>query len=710
MTVPTTAYATTAQGNGATTVFSFSFIADNASTIQVIYTDANGAQTVLSPSVYTLNINAPAVGQLWGIGGTVTYPLVGSPIAVRTSLTIVRNVPYTQTVSIGNQGAFYPQAVEQGLDLLELQIQQLNGAENLELRAPIVDGNLDMTLPSAAARAGDYLGFDGNGLPVAIPGSTALPVDLTNFTAIATGTTTSRSLGNFFSDYAYNVLDFGATGNGVTDDTTAVQTCINTAFANNRNVYLPAGVYLVTGLTLPGTGDNQNQAFRLYGQGAGTVFSRVLSKQTTITSVTNAPVLAYTGENNRGTPNYEIDNIRFEGNSSVPVVYLKSFYNQTHFHHNGIFQTGVGNGFQSDLSNTVELDNCYSINRDFFTPPGGRVGIGFYLSQTLSAGLTSIRKCTSRGFSQAYKLGDGTANRLFSASIHDSECSNNDSGVWLTASCQNCVIDTLYTEGGSGGIGVLDQGNYNTVRSSIFSAGYNTCIDSQLDSTDGSVYTGNTMSLGSVAGSTCMKIQSTGAGGGPGKVASDNMFVFSGSGGSLTNVTGLIIYGIDPRIDLSGNQYNPRGAWVGGAGTSKISNQSTSSDGTTGTGLYGLDFAGSVNGGLECPHLSRGAINLAVEPTTIGLASFSAGVLTVPDLSVFTLTFSGANNITSMIANNLPDKTFTIHCTGSNTVFKQGSLIKLAGSVDFTPGANGAMITSQVFPVNIVMEVSRTAY
>lgn len=127
MTVSTTTYFVVVLGNGATTVFNYDFIADNANTMQVTYVDADEVETVLDPAQYTLTINAPAVGSLWGIGGTVTYPLAGSPIATGTSLIIQRIEPYVQTVSIGNQGAFYPRAVEQGLDKLELQIQQLTG-------------------------------------------------------------------------------------------------------------------------------------------------------------------------------------------------------------------------------------------------------------------------------------------------------------------------------------------------------------------------------------------------------------------------------------------------------------------------------------------------------------------------------------------------------------------------------------------------------
>ncbi|PWT95921.1 MAG: hypothetical protein C5B53_10580 [Candidatus Melainabacteria bacterium] len=45
-----------------------------------------------------------------------------------------------------------------------------------------------------------------------------------------------------------NVRDFGAVGDGVTDDTAAIQNCINAAQANREGVLFPAGTYLHTGV------------------------------------------------------------------------------------------------------------------------------------------------------------------------------------------------------------------------------------------------------------------------------------------------------------------------------------------------------------------------------------------------------------------------------------------------------------------------------
>lgn len=73
-------------------------------------------------------------------------------------------------------------------------------------------------------------------------------------TITATGGTTARSLSDRAGD-AVNVKDFGAVGDGVTDDTAALKT----AFEYGGRILVPAGTYLVDtptvlGVPVPGTG------------------------------------------------------------------------------------------------------------------------------------------------------------------------------------------------------------------------------------------------------------------------------------------------------------------------------------------------------------------------------------------------------------------------------------------------------------------------
>lgn len=125
MTISTQQSIETFLGNGSTTTFNFSFVPDSAANIVVSYTDANGNVSILSSSQYTLNLNPPGAGQLWGVGGSVIYPLTGSPIANGTSLTIQRVIPFQQLTTISDQGDFSSEVIEQALDIIEMQLQEI---------------------------------------------------------------------------------------------------------------------------------------------------------------------------------------------------------------------------------------------------------------------------------------------------------------------------------------------------------------------------------------------------------------------------------------------------------------------------------------------------------------------------------------------------------------------------------------------------------
>jgi hypothetical protein len=71
--------------------------------------------------------------------------------------------------------------------------------------------------------------------------STATPIDATALIDVETRLAAYTDL----SRGAVNVKTYGAVGDGTTDDTTAIQNCINA----NTNVYFPPGTYKVTGLT-----------------------------------------------------------------------------------------------------------------------------------------------------------------------------------------------------------------------------------------------------------------------------------------------------------------------------------------------------------------------------------------------------------------------------------------------------------------------------
>jgi hypothetical protein len=175
VTIATSQSSAVGHGNGATTSFNYGFLIPDESTLVVIYTDAAGVQTILSPTQFSVTgLDDPN-------GGAVTYPLAGPAIAVGTSLTIQRAIPYTQPTRLANQAGYFPQAVEGALDWLEMQIQQAVASINTGIHYPAVDVNPVSELVPAAARAGKFFAFDGNGNPAMLPGN-LLSGDLSAYT------------------------------------------------------------------------------------------------------------------------------------------------------------------------------------------------------------------------------------------------------------------------------------------------------------------------------------------------------------------------------------------------------------------------------------------------------------------------------------------------------------------------------------------------
>jgi hypothetical protein len=158
MTVSTTASRAVVQGNGITTAFTYPFLipgvnATDQTNVEVIYQDTLGANTVLNPATWSITgVNNPA-------GGTVIYNPGGIPITTGSFLAIVRIVPLTQDTTLGSQGAYDPETVEDALDTIVLQIQQLNTEIGQKLGVPLTAVAMN-DLPTAINRAGKFVGFD----------------------------------------------------------------------------------------------------------------------------------------------------------------------------------------------------------------------------------------------------------------------------------------------------------------------------------------------------------------------------------------------------------------------------------------------------------------------------------------------------------------------------------------------------------------------
>lgn len=124
MTVSRTARKVVHTGNGVATEFAFEFIVLETADLKVaVYEIATETLTEIDSADYS-------VAYTWGDedGGTVTYPLSGSPLASTHQIVIYRETALEQPINLSNQTRYYPEVVMEGFDRAILILQELKEA------------------------------------------------------------------------------------------------------------------------------------------------------------------------------------------------------------------------------------------------------------------------------------------------------------------------------------------------------------------------------------------------------------------------------------------------------------------------------------------------------------------------------------------------------------------------------------------------------
>lgn len=201
-------------------------------------------------------------------------------------------------------------------------------------------------IPPTDRRRNTIFTFDDDGNPDVYPFIPPAPTDL--FIQTGSGAIVRSYLNKVREAIA--VTDFGALGDGVTDDTAAIQLALN---SGHNAIHFPKGIYPINQLIIPAN-------IVMFGDGVTSVL-----KQTGV-----IPMLVL----DSGSPSATIDNIHIHdlkllgdtvGSGFSEFIHLIAFYGVSNFHIHDCILEGfrgdgiyIGNGANERHNRNVCVNNC----------------------------------------------------------------------------------------------------------------------------------------------------------------------------------------------------------------------------------------------------------------------------------------------------------------------------------------------------------------
>ena len=285
----------------------------------------------------------------------------------------------------------------------------------------------------------------------------------------------ARKLANRSTD-TVSVKDFGAVGDGTTDDTAAIQAALNAGLSLGKSVFVPAGDYSVSVLQLPLAA--YTAPFCISGEGCGiTTIQKRSADGLSLFTVGSITATAYSTE-------LWVQGLTFSGLAGNTPVAVQLYDLVRSTFQACIFQNSISGlkssgGISNTYQNCIFQNNQIGANFDKFTSlAGGGYPNNNELKSCIVVGNTSYGVYFDNGRSLNITdcdiEGNGTLGNSGTMGIYVANVNAENSGAYpsVGVSVINCWL-----ESNAGDAAVQLNSGVNTIRSSYFVANTNATND-----------------------------------------------------------------------------------------------------------------------------------------------------------------------------------------------------------------------------------------
>lgn len=246
-----------------------------------------------------------------------------------------------------------------------------------------------------------------------------------------------------------NVLDYGATGNGSTDDTTAIQAAMDAA-SDGQSLYFPKGRYVVSS-----TLDCTREHFRMFGESAPSQNGQNQQEGSVLEfSQTSTQGIIFDDDQDvstNSTRRIGIENMGFVGSTTSAIL---QFNDAPQINIENVFvdnqTTGSGRGINFTRCFLVSTKNLF-VFKSANERAADSIGIRLTLDDPQLAGIYNFQSTTVRGWGTGLKVQgsytSGGDQRWQSFNWHGSQTKSNTIGMDLVGNIQSGTITGNYFEG-----------------------------------------------------------------------------------------------------------------------------------------------------------------------------------------------------------------------------------------------------------------------